>query len=330
MRNTGWIAVGIILLIGVLVYNNSSTVRQWAQIGFFKNDTLVGIGPSINLIEGPNVTITAAYDGPNNQVDYTLTSALSATPTPMTTGASAAALYQGTGASTAAWGTPVPNCNGTTEKLTFNSATRVWGCGTDETGAPGSGDVSDVGDCTTGACFTAAGTGTTLTFHGGTSGTGILAVPTAISGGTTWTLPDGGGNVCVVGSVCSPTPTIYPTPTPSSSAFVFVQPGNISTGTSVGGGRVYAPWTTTITSVYCSLTTAPTTDAVTLDINYDGTTIFTTQGNRPSIAATAFYDDAGAPEVTAVVAGHYLTMDIDAVDTGNTAADLVCVVVVKP
>ena len=41
-------------------------------------------------------------------------------------------------------------------------------CGTDATAAAGAGDVTDVGDCTTGACFTAAGTGTTLTPPAGT------------------------------------------------------------------------------------------------------------------------------------------------------------------
>ena len=89
----------------------------------------------------------------------------------------------------------------------------------------------------------------------------------------------------------------------------------------------------TIVSPYvsCSVTTAPTTSAVTVDINYDGTTIFTTQGSRPSIAAAGYTDSSDAPEVTAIAGGgtHYLTMDIDAVDSGDTAADLVCQVVVR-
>lgn len=57
--------------------------------------------------------------------------------------------------------------------------------GTCDTPAGGSGDVTDVGDCSSGACFTSAGTGTTLTFHGSSSGTQTLTVPAAASGALT-------------------------------------------------------------------------------------------------------------------------------------------------
>jgi hypothetical protein len=61
-----------------------------------------------------------------------------------------------------------------------------------------------------------------------------------------------------------------------------------------------------------------------VDINKNGTTIFTTQANRPTVA----YNDAdqqaiNAPDVTDFVAGDVITLDIDQSATG--AADLVCV-----
>src|SRR3990167_8644914 len=66
------------------------------------------------------------------------------------------------------------------------------GTGSLTTGS-GSGDVTAVGDCLTGACFDGA-SGNTLTLKGATSGTTALK-PTAIAGTTTITLPAETGNV---------------------------------------------------------------------------------------------------------------------------------------
>ena len=59
----------------------------------------------------------------------------------------------------------------------------------------GTGDVTDVGDCTGGACFTGT-SGNTMTFKGATSGT-IALKPAAVAGTTTITLPDKTGTVVV-------------------------------------------------------------------------------------------------------------------------------------
>ena len=66
------------------------------------------------------------------------------------------------------------------------------GTGSLTTGS-GSGDVTAVGDCLTGACFDGA-SGNTLTLKGATSGTTALK-PTAIAGTTTITLPAETGTV---------------------------------------------------------------------------------------------------------------------------------------
>lgn len=70
-----------------------------------------------------------------------------------------------------------------------------------ENAPAGSGDVTDVGDCASGACFTGT-TGNTLTFKGATSGTTALK-PSAVAGTTTVTLPAETGTVCTTASVCS-------------------------------------------------------------------------------------------------------------------------------
>ena len=68
--------------------------------------------------------------------------------------------------------------------------------------ASGSGDVTAVGDCASGACFDGT-TGTTLTFKNATSGT-IAVTPVAGALGTrTISLPAETGTICTTGSVCS-------------------------------------------------------------------------------------------------------------------------------
>ena len=60
-------------------------------------------------------------------------------------------------------------------------------------GGGGTGDVTDVGDCTGGACFTGS-SGNTLTFKGATSGT-IALKPAAVAGTNTITLPAETGTI---------------------------------------------------------------------------------------------------------------------------------------
>ena len=69
--------------------------------------------------------------------------------------------------------------------------------------------------------------------------------------------------------------------------------------------------------------TAPTGQAILVDVNKNGVTLFTTQANRPTIAAAAFQDVSEAvPDVTAIAAGDYLTVDIDQVGSAVLGADL--------
>lgn len=63
---------------------------------------------------------------------------------------------------------------------------------------------------------------------------------------------------------------------------------------------------------------------LTADLNVNGTTVFTTQSNRPVIASGAVYGFTTTFDDTTWGNGEYLTMDIDTV---GTASDLVAVVV---
>ncbi len=82
-----------------------------------------------------------------------------------------------------------------------------------------------------------------------------------------------------------------------------------------------AAWT--ILGVRASVGTAPTGASVIIDININGTTIFTTQGNRPTIAvSTNTSGNVTNMNVTSVTSGQYLTVDIDQIGSTIAGADL--------
>jgi hypothetical protein len=93
----------------------------------------------------------------------------------------------------------------------------------------------------------------------------------------------------------------------------------------VGTFRLYndmgATWT--ISGVRASVGTAPAGASVIVDVNKNGTTIFTTQANRPTIAAGANTSgNVTNMNVTTVAAGEYLTIDIDQIGSTTAGADL--------
>lgn len=108
---------------------------------------------------------------------------------------------------------------------------------------------------------------------------------------------------------------------------VFTHSGDVETGT----GALKIPnklgMTLAISGVYLMVGTAPTGAAIIVDIHKDGTTIFTTQGNRPQIAAGATSGNSTSIDVTSWADGEYLTMDIDQIGSGTAGANLTVVVV---
>lgn len=93
------------------------------------------------------------------------------------------------------------------------------------------------------------------------------------------------------------------------SEVVFTIPGTVTTGSK--NVRYYCETARTIANVVVSVGTAPTGANMIFDVNKNGTTIFTTQGNRPTIASGGFYDGSSVPDVTSMAAGDYFTIDVD-------------------
>jgi hypothetical protein len=110
------------------------------------------------------------------------------------------------------------------------------------------------------------------------------------------------------------------------TTLMFAVVGTLTTGADKAP-TICAPCTLTIVKVKICVKTAPTGAALIVDVNKGGTTIFTTQENRPQIAAGATSGDSGTPDVTSLVEGDKLTVDIDAIGSSVAGADLTVEVV---
>jgi hypothetical protein len=89
------------------------------------------------------------------------------------------------------------------------------------------------------------------------------------------------------------------------------------------------PFDGTIVDVRTRLDTAPVGSTFIVDVNKNGTTVFTTQGNRPTIAIGANVSSNVAPDVTAVAAGDQISFDIDQIGSGTAGSDLYVAVTLK-
>lgn len=105
--------------------------------------------------------------------------------------------------------------------------------------------------------------------------------------------------------------------------FPFSMSGTLATG--AGTYRIYNDTgaTLTIRAVRASVGTAPTGAAIIVDVNVNGTTIFTTQSNRPTIAISG--NTSGKVtnmDVTSIADGSYFTVDLDQVGSTVAGANL--------
>jgi len=100
----------------------------------------------------------------------------------------------------------------------------------------------------------------------------------------------------------------------------FSQAGTLNTKT--GASRFYVEDSCVIVGVRVSVGTAPTGASIIVDVNKNGSTVFTTQSNRPTIAVSSNTATASSPDVTSLAAGDYLSVDVDQVGSTVAGADL--------
>jgi hypothetical protein len=99
-------------------------------------------------------------------------------------------------------------------------------------------------------------------------------------------------------------------------AYTFSVTGVVAVAT--GKSRIYLEGDYVVETVRAAVNTGPTGAALVVDVNKNGTTIYTDQSDRPSITAGTNSATGNEPAVTALAAGDYLTVDVD--QAGSTAA----------
>ncbi len=208
----------------------------------------------------------------------------------------------------------------TTGQALVKGAGGLWIAGNAVGGGGGSGDVTLAGAQT----FTGTKTFTPVqNFNGGTvtkpaTAAGVAAIAQALSGQSAnlheWRDTGGSPRAWV-----SKDFGVY---APNSGRVVtFAKAGAVANGT--GTFRFYNDTgvNLVIRSVRVTLGTAGST-TTTVDVNINGTTIFTTQSNRPSLGNGVVTSGKNtSAQVTNLANGEYLTADIDTSGTG--ASDLV-------
>lgn len=111
----------------------------------------------------------------------------------------------------------------------------------------------------------------------------------------------------------------------AAAPIVFSHSGDAATWS--GTLRYPIPLPAMIHGVFFTAGTAPTGASLIIDVNKNGTTIFTTQANRPTIAAGSNQtSQAFVPDITSVSTNDYLTVDIDQIGSTVSGSDLVVLI----
>ena len=110
-------------------------------------------------------------------------------------------------------------------------------------------------------------------------------------------------------------------------AYTFSVTGAVAVAT--GRSRIYLEGDYVVESVRSAVNTPPTGAALVVDVNKNGITIYTDQAKRPGIAAGTNSATGNNPDVTSLVAGDYLTVDVDQVGSTAAGADLTVTVRVR-
>ena len=100
---------------------------------------------------------------------------------------------------------------------------------------------------------------------------------------------------------------------------------------SVAAGTLQVPvmFPMEIEAVTARVATQPTGASLIVDVNKNGTTIYGTQANRPTIAVSTNAASGGGMSVVSLSGGDYLTVDVDQVGSTVAGSDLVVCVMAR-
>lgn len=115
--------------------------------------------------------------------------------------------------------------------------------------------------------------------------------------------------------------------------FVFGLSGTLSTGTGKGHWPNRSTRTLTVIAVDLQVTdTGPSGADFVVDLNKNGTTMYTTQANRPKVTdgtTAPAYVSATLPDVVDIASGDYLSVDIDSVGSSVAGSSFTLIVRTK-
>lgn len=111
---------------------------------------------------------------------------------------------------------------------------------------------------------------------------------------------------------------------PTNRAFAWFISGTLATGSNQGP-RYIVPQDMTIQKVWLRARTAPTGASILIDINKNGSTIWSSQGNRGSISAGQLSGNTEIFNTIELSAGDYLDLDIDQIGSTIAGEDLTVV-----
>jgi len=269
------------------VSNDTTTQR----IRLSENGSLVGTRQELNLIEGSNITLTPADDGPNNRVNVTVASAAP-------------------GETNTASNVNVGGVGVFKQKTGVNFEFRGINAGSNKVTATLDSPNNDIDIDVVEGNFSGIPQSAVSNLASALSAKEDTANKGATNG---YASLDAGAKV----------PTAQLPTVALLRSYQFSNTGTL--GVATGTHRLYndsgATWT--IQSVRASVGTAPSGASIIIDINVSGTTIFTTQANRPTIAAAG--NTSGKItnyDVTTVANGSYLTVDVDQIGSTTAGADL--------
>lgn len=105
---------------------------------------------------------------------------------------------------------------------------------------------------------------------------------------------------------------------PTRTLYRWAANGPYAVDTGVDGAWI-VPTALSITAVWLHRLVAGSSGATILDLNRNGTTMYTNQGNRPTIASTDadLKVECALPNVTAVAVGDIITVDTDQIEGGE-------------
>lgn len=109
----------------------------------------------------------------------------------------------------------------------------------------------------------------------------------------------------------------------TKEVYTLSRPGVLTAA--AGTARLYLSGNYTLYDYRVSCGGTPSGSSLIVDINKNGTTLFTTQGNRPAISPGGYLGGSGMPDVTTFVAGDYITIDVDQIGSSTAGSDLTVV-----